>query len=80
MNLEQITEFFKYMSIINIIILMINSILIMVLKDFIYKIHAKLFGINEANLAVVIYGYLGMFKIMVIIFNIVPYVALVMMQ
>lgn len=80
MSLEQITELFKYMSIINTVLLIVVSILIMVLKDFVYRIHAKLFGINEGNLAVVIYGYLGAFKLLIIVFNIVPYIALVMIK
>ena len=61
MNLEQTTELFGYMSIISTTVLIVSSILIMLLKDFVYKIHSKLFDIDKSNLAVMIYGILAIF-------------------
>lgn len=80
MNLEQLTELFRWMSIINVVLLMVSVILIILLKDFVYKIHAKLFGVNESNLSVVIYSYLGIYKLLIIVFNIVPYFTLLIIN
>ena len=80
MNLDQLTELFKWMTIINVGLLLLSTGLIMLLNSFICKIHAKLFGIDEDKIAIVVYGYLGMYKIMVIVLNIVPYIALLLIQ
>ena len=76
MTLEQLTTLFKWMMIINIGILTISSILIMVLKNVICRMHGKLFGLKEDQVAMAAYGYLGLFKVLVILFSIVPYIAL----
>ena len=80
MTIEQLTNLFKWMTIINIGLLVLSSVLVMVLRNFICKIHGRLFGIKEDNVATVVCGYLGMFKVLVIVFNIVPYIALWLIQ
>lgn len=76
MSLDQVTEFFKWMTIINIFFLLISTLLVYLLKNFMYKIHGQLFDLTPKQVAVVVYSYLGIFKIFVIIFNLVPYIAL----
>ncbi|MGK0297404.1 MAG: hypothetical protein ACI9XC_001007 [Gammaproteobacteria bacterium] len=78
MNVDQLTELFKWMAIINIGLLLLSTVLIMLLKNYICKIHAKLFGIDEDKIPIVVYGYLGIYKIMIIVLNIVPYIALLL--
>ena len=71
------TEFFKCCSIINISILLITSILMMT-TDFAYNVHTKLGaweGSKEAHKQSM-YSLLGNYKILIIIFNVVPYFAL----
>ena len=80
MTIEQITDLFKWMTLINIGLLILSSVLIMILKNTIFKMHGKLFEIEKDKLAVVIYSYLGMFKLLIIVFNIVPYISLLLMQ
>ena len=80
MDLEKLTELFKWMTIINVGLLVFSSFSIMLLRNILCKMHAKLFGIEEDQVAVVAYGYLGMFKILVIVFNIVPYIALLLLR
>jgi len=80
MTLEQLTDLFKWMTVINIGILVLSSVLIMVLRNVMCRMHGKMFGIKEDSVAVVAYGYLGMFKVLVIAFNLVPYISLQLMQ
>jgi len=75
-NLDQLTEFFKWMTIINIGLLVLSSVLIMILKNVKCKMHGKLFGIKQEGVVVVAYGYLEMYRVLVIVFNIVPYISL----
>ena len=77
MDIVSMTEFFKCCSIINISILLIASILMMT-TDFAYNAHTKLGaweGSKEAHKQAM-YSLLGNYKILIIIFNVVPYFAL----
>jgi hypothetical protein len=47
----------------------------MSLKNRIVKLHAKLFNIKEEVVMPMFYGFLGAYKIFVIVFAIVPYIA-----
>ncbi len=52
----------------------------MMLKGIICKMHGKLFGVTEESVAVVAYAYLGLFKVLVIVFCIVPYISLLLIK
>ena len=80
MNLDQLTEFFKWMTIINVSIFLISSVLIMLFKEMIAKLQGKLFGIKETDAALMVYGYLAIFKIFIIIFIITPYISLLLLN
>ena len=80
MNLDQITELFKWMLIINIFVLVLSSVLVILLKKIMYKMHGKLFGIKEESVALVAYEYLGMYKVLVLVFNLTPYISLLLIN
>ena len=78
MDIPTMTEFFKYCSIINSSMLLIALIMIITTKDFIYNVHSKL-GIWEGSKEAhkqSIYSVLGNFKILIMVFNVVPYFVL----
>ena len=78
MDIATMTEFFKSCSIINISILLTASIILMVTKDFAYNVHSKLDfweGSKETHKQSM-YSLLGNYKILIIMFNVVPYFAL----
>jgi len=78
--MEQIIEFFKWMTIINIGLLLFSSLAAMVLKPLMLSMHSKMFGVTETQFSVAVYAYLGLFKVLIIVFNIVPYLALLMLH
>ncbi len=80
MNLDQLTELFKWMTIINISLLLLSTMLIMMLKNVVAKYHGKLFGIKEESVALMAYGYLGVFKVLIIVFVLVPYISLILIK
>ena len=78
MDIATMTDFFKCCAIINISILFAGSVVIMLTKDFAYNVHTKLGfweGSKEAHKQTV-YSLLGNYKILSIVFNVVPYIAL----
>jgi|GEM_PF-483409 len=80
MTLDQLTELFKWMTIIHIVIFVSSALLSMILRKTVCKMHGKLFGIDEGKVAVVLYGYLGVLRIFVIVFSIVPFLSLLILQ
>ncbi len=76
-NIDTMIHFFKCSSIINISILTISSLLMMT-SDIAYNMHTKLgiwSGSKETHKQIM-YRLIGNYKILIIIFNIVPYFAL----
>lgn len=80
MNVDQLTDFFKWMTIINAGVFVLSALLGMALKDVVAKMHGRLFGIGEDKVSIVSYGYLGAYKVFILVFNIVPYVSLLIVN
>lgn len=80
MNIDQCTELFKWMTLINISVFIVSALLSMILKKVVSKMHGKLFGIDESIVSVVGYGYLGVYRIFILVFNLVPYVSLLLVK
>ena len=77
MDIATMTEFFKCCSIINISILVITSLLIMT-SDLAYNVHTKL-GVWEGSKEIhkqSMYSTLGNYKMLILVFNVIPYFAL----
>ena len=71
--------FFGWATLINMALLLIAVLAIIFLRCPIAKIHNRLFGMSESELSSLYFQYLANYKLLVIIFNFVPYLALKMM-
>lgn len=80
MTLDQLTEFFKWMTIINIGIFILSAVLTIALKKVVCRIHGNLFGIKEEKISIISYEYLGTYRVLILVFNIVPYISLMCMK
>ncbi|WP_413230619.1 DUF6868 family protein [Halobacteriovorax sp. RT-2-2] len=76
MNFETFTSFLGYCSIINMSFLLLSTFMILVLKKQVIEIHSSMFGIKEKKLPKMYFKYLANFKLLVIVFNITPYLVL----
>jgi hypothetical protein len=79
MDIQIFTKFFMWCSIINGALLILSALLLTFMQDFIYSLHGKLFPLPRETFRVIIYSFLGGYKILFIVFNLVPYVALVIL-
>ena len=79
-TIEVIREFLGWCSVINIGLLMLSSILIIAIRGPVSRIHAKMFDLDESDVRHAYFQYLGQYKIAIIVFNIVPYFALRIMN
>ncbi len=76
MDIQTLTTFFMWCTIMSGGLLILSSLLLMVVSDFAYPIHAKMFSISRETYNVACYSFIGLFKILFLIFNLIPYVAL----
>ncbi|MDO9542140.1 MAG: hypothetical protein Q7J98_07440 [Kiritimatiellia bacterium] len=72
--------FFMWCTIINYGLLILMSLILISAGDWIHRLHSKWFPMPKETFNVVIYSFLGVYKIGVIIFNLVPFVALLIMK
>ena len=80
MNIEQLTTFLGWCTIVNVIVLFLAGIGVMSLRNWMVGIHSSMFGIGESQLANQYFQYLANYKIAIFIFNLAPYVALRILQ
>jgi hypothetical protein len=76
MDLHLLTAFFMWCTIINGGILILWAAFCAFAPDLVYRLQSKWFPIPREVYNPVIYSFLGLFKIFVLVFNVVPYVAL----
>ena len=75
-TVEIMIEFFGWCSIINIGILFVSALIILVFRESILRIHGKMYHLDDEILLKIYLQYLALYKILIIIFSIVPYFAL----
>jgi len=78
-TLQQLTELLGWSTVINMGILLLAFFAVTSLKGIIIPIHNKLLGMGEADLTRAYFQYLANYKIVVLVFNLTPYVALKIM-
>ena len=79
-TIETLRTFFGWCAAINVGVLMLSSLGIVAMRGVISKLHARLFGLSEDDLSRAYFQYLAQFKIAVLVFSVVPYVALCLMS
>ena len=80
MSLEQWTQFFQWATIVAMAIYLWTAVMVIFAKKFIYGFHKKWFDMSYEAYSIAIYAYLGLFKVMMIVFIVVPYLALLLMH
>ena len=76
LTLLPLTEFFGWCTVINVVLLAFSTLMLVANRKFVLKTHSKMFGISEAELSKTYFNYLAIYKVAVIVFNLVPYLAL----
>ena len=76
MDIQTLTAFFMWCTIMNAALLALWATMCILAPDLLYRTQSKWFSISRETFNVVIYSFLGLFKIVFLVFNVVPYVAL----
>lgn len=76
MKIDKLTSFFMWCTVINLGLLVISVMIGLVGLDFIYSIHGKWFQISRESFNTAWYFFLGLYKIVWLVFNVTPYISL----
>ncbi len=77
MDIATVRGFFMWCTILNGGLLVLSSLILTFASDWVYRMHSKWYPIPREAFNVVIYSFVGIFKIFVLMFNLGPYIALV---
>jgi Family of unknown function (DUF6868) len=72
-SLDNITRFLGWCTVINIVLYMFSAAVIVLPSA---QIYVTVFGLAEADVLHINYQFLAQYKIAIFIFNLVPYIAL----
>ena len=79
MNIALLKEFFMWCTIINLGLFIWTAVMCLTARNFILRVHGKMFGLNENTTNTMPYGFLAIYKIVFIVFCLVPRIALTIM-
>lgn len=80
MELETLEEFFFWCMLVNTGIYAFTAIAVLVLRDFLCKIHKKMFGLNEETVCESMQKYLANYKLLITFFNFVPWIVILIIK
>ena len=76
MTVYQIREMLMWCSVINVGIMIFSFLILTVARQWVYTMHSKWFPVTESQFNVIMYSFIAFYKILIIVFNIVPWIAL----
>ena len=76
MELEQLRNFLLGCTIINVALLLLWWMMFACVHDWIYRVHSRWFKLSTESFDTAHYKLMGQWKLMVFMFNLIPYVAL----
>jgi hypothetical protein len=76
MTIETLTQFFMWTTILNMGFLIYAFVLLAFTGDFVYRIHNKWFPMPRDSFNVVVYSFIGFYKLLVLILCVIPWIAL----
>lgn len=80
MNIDTVRTVIMWCTIINGAWLLLAVLLFACAGDWVYRMHTRWFALPRETFNVIIYCFLGSFKLVFLMFNLVPYVALVIIE
>jgi len=80
MNIQFFSDFFMWCTIINGGLLVLWALIYRVAPDLVYRLQFKWFPIPREKFNIIMYGYLAIFKILYVIFNLVPFLVFLILR
>lgn len=80
MTLETLRIFLMWCTLINAGLLVFSVLVTIVALDWAYSIHRRLYPISKEAFTLAVYAGLGLYKVLWIVLNLVPYLATLIMD
>lgn len=75
-TINSFTTFLGWCSVVNIGMLLVIGLAIMLVRKPMMRVHSALLGVEERKLPVLYFRYISNYKLLTLMFNIVPYLVL----
>ncbi len=76
MSIEMVRNFLLWCAIINCGLLIVGVVIITLAHDWVYRLNSRLFRLSVEQFDTINYAWIVFFKTGIILFNLVPYIAL----
>lgn len=76
MDITAVRAFFMWCTIINAGLLVLSSLVCILLGDFSYRMNNRFFSISREAFNTLLCSFIALYKIFILAFNLVPYIAL----
>ncbi|WP_438970282.1 DUF6868 family protein [Methylophaga sp.] len=76
MTIDSLIALFGWMTVINVALLIFSTLMLTLFRSLVIRVHQKLTGLERASLKPAYFHYLAFYKILIIVFNLVPYLTL----
>jgi hypothetical protein len=80
MDLAILQKFFFWCLVINSAVYAITALATLVMKDFLYGVHKRMFNMDTAAVDAATQKYLSNFKLLITVFNFGPWVAILVIR
>lgn len=80
MDLQVLEKFLLWCLLVNFGLYTLTVVAVMIMRDFVCRINAKLFGIEEKTVKKAVFKYIAAYKLLIIIFNFVPWLAVLIIK
>ncbi len=80
MDIQSLTAFFMWCTVINGSLLVFWASMCIWAPELVYRTQSRWFPIPRETFRVLIYSFLGLFKILFLVFSAVPYAALLIVR
>lgn len=71
-----LTGFLGWATLINLGILIYWFVVIVFAREWIYAIHTRWFNVTESQFDAIHYGGMGLYKLLIVFFNLIPWLVL----
>jgi len=75
MDIATLRAFFMWCTIINAALMVVSFLMLVLAGGWVYRIHSRMFSISREAFNVAIYSFLGLYKVLIFVFNVVPWIA-----
>ncbi|HNT34240.1 MAG TPA: hypothetical protein PKH07_04505 [bacterium] len=79
MDISTLRSFFMWCTVVNAGLLALSFLFIALAGEWIYRMHRRWFPMSKENFSMAMYCFLALFKILILVFNLAPYIALLIM-